>query len=73
MISSQVNIVESFNLKWEVIGQEPNACLRILPQLADREGTTLDQGSAPGLTDSDNSDGTDYTQSGVTRLPFLPE
>jgi hypothetical protein len=74
IISSQVNIVESFNLKWEVIGQEPNVCLRILPQFADREkGTGSEQGSALGLTDSDNSDGTDYTQSGVTRLPFLPE
>ncbi|KAM0931752.1 hypothetical protein ACQ4PT_000062 [Festuca glaucescens] len=74
IISSQVNIVESFNLKWEVIGQEPNVCLRILPQFADREkGTASEQGSAPGLTDSDNSDGMDYTQSGVTRLPFLPE
>uniref|UniRef100_A0ACD6A565 Uncharacterized protein n=1 Tax=Avena sativa TaxID=4498 RepID=A0ACD6A565_AVESA len=74
IISSQVNLVESFNLKWEVIGQEPNACLRILPQFADREeGTPSEQGTAPGLTDSDSSDGTDYTQSGVTRLPFLPE
>uniref|UniRef100_A0ACD5XZQ1 Uncharacterized protein n=1 Tax=Avena sativa TaxID=4498 RepID=A0ACD5XZQ1_AVESA len=74
IISSQVNLVESFNLKWEVIGKEPNACLRILPQFADREeGTALEQGNAPGLTDSDSSDGMDYTQSGVNRLPFLPE
>uniref|UniRef100_A0ACD5ZPU8 Uncharacterized protein n=1 Tax=Avena sativa TaxID=4498 RepID=A0ACD5ZPU8_AVESA len=74
IISTQVNLVESFNLKWEVIGKEPNACLRILPQFADREeGTASEQGTAPGLTDSDSSDGTDYTQSGVTRLPFLPE
>lgn len=73
IISSQVNLVESFNLEWQVIGQEPNACLRILPQFADREGSASEQGSAPGLTDSDNSDGMDYTQSSVTRLPFLPE
>jgi hypothetical protein len=74
IISSQVNLVESFNLEWQVIGQEPNVCLRILPQFADREkGTASEQASAPGLTDSDNSDGTDYTQTGVARLPFLPE
>uniref|UniRef100_M8ASP2 Phosphotyrosine protein phosphatase domain-containing protein n=1 Tax=Aegilops tauschii TaxID=37682 RepID=M8ASP2_AEGTA len=75
IISSQVNLVETFNLKWEVTGKEPNACLRILPQFADREeGTTSEQGASPGLKDSDSSsDGMDYTQSGVTRLPFLPE
>ncbi|XBI35536.1 hypothetical protein VPH35_121204 [Triticum aestivum] len=78
IISSQVNLVESFNLKWEVTGKEPNACLRILPQFADREeGTTSEQETsetAPGLTDADGSfDGMDYTQTGVTRLPFLPE
>ena len=78
IISSQVNLVESFNLKWEVTGKEPNACLRILPQFADREeGTTSEQETsetAPGLTDSDGSfDGMDYTQTGVTSLPFPPE
>ncbi|CAM0912839.1 unnamed protein product [Alopecurus aequalis] len=74
IISSQVNLVQSFNLEWEVIGQKPNACLRILPQFADREeSSALAQGSAPALTDSDNSDGMDDTQSGVTRLPFLPQ
>ncbi|KAI4977093.1 hypothetical protein ZWY2020_050700 [Hordeum vulgare] len=78
IISSQVNLVKSFNLKWEVTGQEPNACLRILPQFADREQVAASEQetseTAPGLTDSDgSSDGMDYTQSGVTRLPFLPE
>ncbi|KAE8815813.1 hypothetical protein D1007_06643 [Hordeum vulgare] len=78
IISSQVNLVERFNLKWEVTGQEPNACLRILPQFADREEVAASEQetseTAPGLTDSDgSSDGMDYTQSGVTRLPFLPE
>lgn len=70
IISYQVNLVKSFNLKWEVTGQEPNACLRILPQFADREQVAASEQetseTAPGLTDSDGS-------SGLTRLPFLPE
>jgi len=31
IISSQVDLVESFSLKWEVVGQEPNSRVRILP------------------------------------------
>lgn len=74
IISSQVDLIESFKLKWEVIGQDPNAYLKILPQFADTEdATVVEQETATGLTDSDSSDDMGCTQNGVTRLPFLPE
>lgn len=75
IIASQVDLVESFKLKWESIGQEPNACLRILPQFVGVEegGKSVKQEAATELTDSDNSDDMDYKQNGVSRLPFLPE
>ncbi|KAG8076771.1 hypothetical protein GUJ93_ZPchr0006g42899 [Zizania palustris] len=75
IISSQVDLVESFKLKWEAIGQEPNACLRILPQFVGMEegSMTVKQEAATGLTDSDSSDEMDYTQDGIRRLPFLPD
>uniref|UniRef100_A0A0E0A5A5 AAA+ ATPase domain-containing protein n=1 Tax=Oryza glumipatula TaxID=40148 RepID=A0A0E0A5A5_9ORYZ len=75
IIASQVDLVESFKLKWESIGQDPNACLRILPQFVGVEegGKSVKQEAATELTDSDNSDDMDYKQNGVSRLPFLPE
>ncbi|TVU12488.1 hypothetical protein EJB05_46138, partial [Eragrostis curvula] len=73
IISSQVDFIESFSLKWEVIGQEPNASVRILPHFIAKEITDVEQETAAGLTDSDTSDDMDYTENGITRLPFLPE
>lgn len=68
IISSQANLVESFKLRWEVIGQEPNVCLKILPQFTDTE-----EGTSTKLTDSSSSDGMGRAEDVVTRLPFLPE
>ncbi|XP_062233579.1 protein SEEDLING PLASTID DEVELOPMENT 1-like [Phragmites australis] len=73
IISSQVDLIESFSLKWEVVGQEPNAHARILPHLTVKEVTAVEQEPATELTDSDTSDETDNTKNVVTRLPFLPE
>ncbi|KAK3128431.1 hypothetical protein QOZ80_6BG0461530 [Eleusine coracana subsp. coracana] len=73
IISSQVDFIESFSLKWEVIGQEPNAYLRILPHFTEKEVTDVKQEIATGITDLDTSDDMDYTENGITRLPFLPE
>ncbi|CAL5046101.1 unnamed protein product [Urochloa decumbens] len=65
IISSQVDLIESFSLKWEVVGQEPNSHVRILPHF------TAEEGNVAELTDSGSPDDTDHTQ--ITRLPFLPE
>ncbi|GJN00882.1 hypothetical protein PR202_ga18104 [Eleusine coracana subsp. coracana] len=62
-----------WSLKWEVIGQEPNAYLRILPHFTEKEVTDVKQEIATGITDLDPSDDMDYTENGITRLPFLPE
>jgi hypothetical protein len=73
IVSSQVDFIESFNLKWEVVVEEPNAYVRILPQFTAKEVTDVEQEIAAGLTDSDTSDDMGYTENGITRLPFLPE
>ncbi|PUZ62132.1 hypothetical protein GQ55_4G333300 [Panicum hallii var. hallii] len=75
IISSQVDLVESFSLKWEVVGQEPNSHVRILPHFTAAEANGAEQESATtGLADPRSPDGTDHThQDGITRLPFLPE
>ncbi|CAD6340190.1 unnamed protein product [Miscanthus lutarioriparius] len=74
IISSQVDLVESFSLQWEVIGQEPNAYVRILPHFAPKEAEATIQKETPaGLADSESSDDLDHTQNGITRLPFLPD
>jgi len=74
IISSQVDLVESFSLQWEVIGQEPNAYVRILPHIAPKEAEATIQKEIPaGLADSESSDDLDHTQNGITRLPFLPD
>ena len=75
IISSQVDLVESFSLQWEVIGQEPNAYVRILPHIAPKEAEATIQKETPavGLADSESSDDLDHTQNGITRLPFLPD
>ncbi|KAF8732930.1 hypothetical protein HU200_015280 [Digitaria exilis] len=74
IISSQVDLVESFSLKWEVVGQEPNSHLRILPLFtAAKEATGAELGTAAGVADSGSPDDADYTQNSVTRLPFLPD
>jgi len=75
IISSQVDLVESFSLQWEVIGQEPNAYVRILPHIAPKEAeaTIQKETQAVGLADSESSDDLDHTQNGITRLPFLPD
>ncbi|KAL5199484.1 hypothetical protein ABZP36_020687 [Zizania latifolia] len=71
----EVDLVESFKLEWEAIGQEPNACLRILPQFVGMEegSMTVKQEATTGLTDSESSDDMHYTQNGIRRLPFLPD
>ncbi|KAL6606682.1 hypothetical protein ACP70R_042335 [Stipagrostis hirtigluma subsp. patula] len=73
IISSQVDLIGSFSLKCEVIDQEPNAYVRILPQFTANEGKGTEQEASTGTQDSDSSDDMDYTQNDVTRLPFLPE
>ncbi|KAJ1258096.1 hypothetical protein BS78_10G047400 [Paspalum vaginatum] len=74
IISSQVDLVESFSLKWEVIGEDPNAYVRILPHFTKREVGAAERGTPTGLADSSGSAGdADRTQDGITRLPFLPE
>ena len=75
IISSQVDLVESFSLKWEVVGQEPNSRVRILPHFTAAEATGTEQETAAtGLADPGSPDDPDHThQDGITRLPFLPE
>ncbi|XP_015694431.2 protein SEEDLING PLASTID DEVELOPMENT 1 [Oryza brachyantha] len=76
IIASQVDLVESFKLKWEAIGQEPNQCLRILPRFVGVEEGSMSvkqEAATDKLTDSDSADDMDYKQNGVSRLPFLPE
>jgi len=75
IISSQVDLVESFSLKWEVVGQEPNSRVRILPHFTAAEATGAKQETAAtGLADPGSPDDPDHThQDGITRLPFLPE
>ena len=75
IISSQVDLVESFSLKWEVVGQEPNSHVRILPHFTAAEATGAEQETAAtGLADPGSPDDPDHThQDGITRLPFLPE
>nr|CAB3467054.1 unnamed protein product [Digitaria exilis] len=68
IISSQVDLVESFSLKWEVVGQEPNSHLRILPHF-----TAAKEATGAGVADSGSPDDADHTQNSVTRLPFLPD
>ncbi|CAL5036866.1 unnamed protein product [Urochloa decumbens] len=71
IISSQVELIETFSLKWEVVGEEPNSHVRILPHFRAKEATGAEQGTATGVADSGSPDDTDRTQ--ITRLPFLPE
>lgn len=73
IISSQVDLIESFSLQWEVIGQEPNAYVRILPHFAPKEAEAIQKETPAGLVDSESSDDLDHTQNGITRLPFLPD
>jgi len=75
IISSQVDLVESFSLKWEVVGQEPNSHVRILPHFTAAKATGAEQETdATGLADPGSPDDPDHThQDGITRLPFLPE
>lgn len=73
IISSQVDLIESFSLQWEVIGQEPNAYVRILPHFAPKEAEAIQKETPAGLADSESSDDLDHTQNGITRLPFLPD
>ncbi|KAG2604305.1 hypothetical protein PVAP13_4NG037000 [Panicum virgatum] len=75
IISSQVDLVESFSLKWEVVGQEPISRVRILPHFTAAEATGAEQETAAtGLADPGSPDDPDHThQDGITRLPFLPE
>jgi len=74
-LSSQVDLVESFSLKWEVVGQEPNSHVRILPHFTAAKATGAEQETdATGLADPGSPDDPDHThQDGITRLPFLPE
>ncbi|CAN6172584.1 unnamed protein product [Urochloa humidicola] len=71
IITSQVDLIESFSLKWEVVGQEPNSHVRILPHFTAKEATSAEEGTVTGVADSGSPDDTDHTQ--ITRLPFLPE
>lgn len=73
IISSQVDLIESLSLQWEVIGQEPNAYVRILPHFAPKEAEAIQKETPAGLVDSESSDDLDHTQNGITRLPFLPD
>lgn len=74
IISSQVDLVESFSLQWEVIGQEPHAYVTILPHFAPKEAEAIQKETpAAGLADSESSDDLDHAQNGITRLPFLPD
>ncbi|XP_008647598.1 protein SEEDLING PLASTID DEVELOPMENT 1-like isoform X1 [Zea mays] len=75
IISSQVGLVESFSLKWEVVGQEPKACVRILPHFAPKqvEAVARETPAEPADSDWESHDDSDHTQSGITRLPFLPD
>lgn len=76
IIASQVDLVESFSLEWEVVGQDPNSHLRILPHFTAKQATGGERGSEAGRADSGSTDDDtdDHAhQDGVTRLPFLPD
>jgi hypothetical protein len=68
IISAQMELIESFWLKWETVRRDPHVCLRILPLETGTEEDRLDFGDS---SDNEEND-IDGSQNGVTRLPNLP-
>lgn len=69
IISAQIELIESFRLKWETVRRDPHVCLRILP---------LDTGTdeiIKGIGDlSDNGENdTLESQNGAANQPLLPD
>lgn len=69
IVSAQIELIESFNLEWEMKGQEPCVYLCIFPHQskAKNQVTTDDSGD---LSWNENPNG---SQNGVARLPLLPK
>ncbi|KAJ3708965.1 hypothetical protein LUZ61_012670 [Rhynchospora tenuis] len=75
IISAQIELIESFRLKWETVSRENLVCLRILPLEADDEENGLYGKILEGFEDlsDDGENGTDGSQNGVARLRPLPD
>lgn len=71
IISAQIELIESFRLKWETVRRDPHICLRILPLETGSEEDELDLNFGD-LSDTEEND-TDGSQNGAARLPNLPD
>nr|XP_009404496.1 PREDICTED: uncharacterized protein ycf45 isoform X2 [Musa acuminata subsp. malaccensis] len=78
IIPVQIDLIKKYKLKWEMVGQEPGVYLRIfpLPLLAGigekkSVGQVVDENIE--LDDLRSFGDTESSQSGVPRLPLLPE
>lgn len=77
ILSIQIDLVRKYQLQYQQVGEEPDACLRILafqtrPDEPRNKGETFDEDIEfdEFLGSTSNSNGTPYT---VDRLPFLPD
>ncbi|XP_065043387.1 protein SEEDLING PLASTID DEVELOPMENT 1-like isoform X2 [Musa acuminata AAA Group] len=78
IIPVQIDLIKKYKLKWEMVGQEPGVYLRIFPlplQAGIGEKKSVDQVVDENieLDDLRSFGGTESSQSGVPRLPLLPE
>lgn len=77
ILSIQIDLVRKYQLQYQQVGKEPDACLRILafqtrPHEPRNSGETFDEDIEfdEFLGSTSNSNGTPYT---VDRLPLLPD
>ncbi|KAJ3683639.1 hypothetical protein LUZ60_013866 [Juncus effusus] len=70
IIYSQIELIESFRLKWEMIGQDPHVCLRILSH---ESSNNLNVGNNNDTNEEINGGIEDLngSQNGTARLPFI--
>ncbi|URE10890.1 AAA domain (dynein-related subfamily) [Musa troglodytarum] len=78
IIPVQIDLIKKYKLKWEMVGQEPGVHLRIFPlplQAGIGGKKSVDQVVDENieLDDLRSFGGTESSQSGVPRLPLLPE
>lgn len=76
IISIQIDLIEKYKLKWELVGEEPGVFLRILPLEAGIEEKNLPQLVVDGNSTFEevrSPDGFRSSQNGAARLPRLPE
>ncbi|XP_020097424.1 uncharacterized protein ycf45-like isoform X1 [Ananas comosus] len=70
IVSAQIELIESFNLEWEMKGQEPSVYLCIFPHQSNIKAKNQVTDDSGDLSWNENLNG---SQNGVARLPLLPE